>query len=315
MNPQKEFTLDLDFKKSLQSIYIWKRKSRYFFGVNETRWNIQSNNNHILSFFPGKESEPNFIGIRFVCYKTWSTYIKQLSMGTEDMSFSKLKFKRELIDSCGAFFPHTIWRRSGWNPGKPLAGLKKIHPRSLRWDPYSTFNSTWIFFHMCPKFFSEKCLNTVKNAMHFWCFLVHFWCTFGALLMHFWCTFGALLMHFWCTFDALLMHFWCTFDALLVHFWCTFDALLMHFWNALSKVMHFWCTFDALFTAFWCTFDALFKSASKVRQKCAKSASKVRQKCVKNLWHFSWKKNGKVLSQKEIACIEFEGKTIQCSLK
>ena len=49
-----------------------------------------------------------------------------------------------------------------------------------------------------------------------------------------------------------------------------------------------------------------------MRQKCVKSAPKVRQKCVKSASRiygiFLGKKNGKVLSQKEIACIEFEVK-------
>ena len=56
--------------------------------------------------------------------------------------------------------------------------------------------------------------------------------------------------------------------------------------------MHFSCTFDAL----------LVKSASKVRQEF--------------MTFFLEKiKNDKVLSQKEVACIEFEVKLIQCSLK
>ena len=45
-------------------------------------------------------------------------------------------------------------------------------------------------------------------------FLVHFWCTLGALLVHF-----SLLVH-WCT-GALLVHSRCTFGALLVHSRCT----------------------------------------------------------------------------------------------
>ena len=55
------------------------------------------------------------------------------------------------------------------------------------------------------------------------------------------------------------------------------------------------------------------KSASKVRQKCAKSASKVRQEFM--AFFLEKIKNEKVLSQKEIACIEFEVKLIQRSLK
>ena len=42
----------------------------------------------------------------------------------------------------------------------------------------------------------------------------------------------------------------------------------------------------------------------KVHQKCIKSAPKVRQEFMA----FFLEKNGKVLSQKEIACIEFEVK-------
>jgi len=137
------------------------------------------------------------------------------------------------------------------------------------------------------------------------------WCTFDALLMHFWCTFDALLMHFWCTFDAFLMHFWCTFGALLMHFRCTFDALLMHFWCTVKSdalLMHFWCTFDALLPPF----DALLMHFWKVHQKCVKRASKVRQEFM--TFFVEKIKNDKVLS-KEIACIEFEVKLIQCSLK
>ena len=47
-------------------------------------------------------------------------------------------------------------------------------------------------------------------------FLVHFWCTLGALMVHF-----SLLVHFWCTPGALLVHSRCTFGALLVHSRCT----------------------------------------------------------------------------------------------
>ena len=53
----------------------------------------QSNNNHILSFFPGKESEPNFIGSGLFATKLDQLTLKKVSMGTEDMSFSKLNLK------------------------------------------------------------------------------------------------------------------------------------------------------------------------------------------------------------------------------
>ena len=48
-------------------------------------------------------------------------------------------------------------------------------------------------------------LSLIKKSYFPNKFLIKFRCIF-AFLMHFWCTFGALLMHFWCTFDALLVH-------------------------------------------------------------------------------------------------------------
>ena len=135
-------------------------------------------------------------------------------------------------------FSHTIWRRSGWNPGKPLAGLKKYIQEVLV-RPLLHFQFHMNIFFTCVKSFFRKIIAHGQKCNALLMLLVHFWCTFGTLLMHCWCTFGALLMHFWCTFDALLMRFWCTFGALLMHFWCTFksDALLMHFYRLL---MHFW---------------------------------------------------------------------------
>ena len=109
----------------------WCKRSiwTYRLDLHKYRWSHKKNlhwiltlRSHCKAFTFAKQNLDIFFG-KWNLVK--SQRLKKIVHGNWRHACFKTQFERKLIDSSGTFLSHQKnWRRSGWNPCKPLAGLK-----------------------------------------------------------------------------------------------------------------------------------------------------------------------------------------------